>query len=74
MQNLQPHALRPLQTGRDLFGPDPDKLSRGLLALGGIDSGPWSSFNGRRSGMVGQRVVRAGRPGGVLQPFERHDR
>ena len=28
-----------LGTGRDLLRPDPDKPTRGLLALGGIDSG-----------------------------------
>ncbi|WGD55405.1 hypothetical protein QA641_16910 [Bradyrhizobium sp. CB1650] len=31
--------IRLLQSGRDLLRPDPDKPTRGLLALGGIDFG-----------------------------------
>jgi CHAT domain-containing protein/Tfp pilus assembly protein PilF len=32
--------VRRLETGRDLLRPDPDRPSKGLIALGGIDFGP----------------------------------
>lgn len=56
----QRQQVRILQTGRDLLRPDPDKPTRGLLALGGIDFGAAASAAGTPDSAY---VVAAGSPG-----------
>ncbi|WP_354119947.1 CHAT domain-containing protein [Bradyrhizobium sp. LA6.12] len=56
--------LRLLQSGRDLLRPDPDKLARGLLALGGIDFGA-AAAEGKPDSVV--LVVSADRKGALAR-------